>query len=134
MGIFDNLDDLEKSGGSTGIVRSYRHINEEVLHIRLLMQDLWKQEDFDLDEKAKMRTFYVTGNGRETEVGEFMDTWSEGFIVDFTDWKGSVVPLEVLEKVRVMENMSEAEWDKRGVVISDAGWAIVEAWELSLLS
>jgi hypothetical protein len=50
------------------------------------------------------------------------------FVVDFTDLDGQAVPIEQLEEAREVEGLSEAEFYKRGVVLGDEAWGVIEAW------
>lgn len=45
-----------------------------------------------------------------------------------TDYKGRVVPLEVLNRMRIVERKDKSDWDKRNVEVSDEGWAVLQEW------
>lgn len=43
-----------------------------------------------------------------------------------TDNEGCVVPLDVLEEMRRVEERKRDEWDRGGGVVSDGCWAVLE--------
>lgn len=49
--------------------------------------------------------------------------------VTYTDYKGSTVPLQIIEKMREVEGASEADWEGRGVEVGKAAWQVLLDWK-----
>lgn len=48
--------------------------------------------------------------------------------INMTDYRGSAVPMEVLQEMRMQEGIDEAEWKGRGMLVGSSSWAVLTAW------
>ncbi|KAI9632162.1 uncharacterized protein MKK02DRAFT_41306 [Dioszegia hungarica] len=132
---FDRLRELDENGQSTGFVYSYHHGGAEILHMRLNTNFI---QHTDTPSTAPTNG---AGEAVAPPAGSFHyqdaeDGWRirsfvagpEAVWQDWTDVNGGVVPLEVLEEMRVAEGRKDTEWRKRGVEVGETGWAVLLAW------
>lgn len=127
------MDKIEE-GGSNGIIRSFCYGGEELLHVRF-KRDYVEVSD-GLDENrgevvSKSGVLYVPYRvGDEGRVKGY-EFYEEARWMDFTSGGcGAVpVPLEVFEKMRIVEGLSEDECDARGVQVGDEAWSVYLKWK-----
>lgn len=98
--VFLHLDEIEASGLVDCAINSVCHAGEELLHVRVVI-DI--QPAWTVDIK--------TG-------------W-----MDMTDYNGSIVPMEVLEEMRMSEGISKADWRGRGISVGRTTWAVLTGWD-----
>lgn len=47
----------------------------------------------------------------------------------FTDFEGKGVPLDLLQRMRMIEGISEEDWCQRGVEVGDETWKLLTDWQ-----
>lgn len=117
------LDQIESDECYTGPIQSYVHKSKrgELIHLRLQLIEL---SVGTLDDPSfypdSSRAIYAPGSqSRESDN----PIWQ-----DFTDFNGEVVPLDVIFRMKEMEESSDKEWNRRGVVVGDKAWEILQEW------
>lgn len=131
--LFEYLDELESKATHPGIIRSFRHGNDELLHARFFTRYIESPSPSDQSStsggsRSKLTSVaYVTDDGLErsrryTRAQE--DSW-----IDYTDYKSRRVPLEIIQKMRLAEGVGLGQWEGRQIEVGDAGWKVLTDWE-----
>lgn len=55
----------------------------------------------------------------------------EDMWMDYTEFEGAVVPLEVIQQMRREENAELGSWEGRGIKVGDKGWKVLTDWKES---
>jgi hypothetical protein len=126
---FEKMALAKSTNAPSGIVRSYRNGDDEVLVTRQLSRYIETSdvlaEPFPYPEEFD-QSRYTGADGRQREKDfEHRDTPSW---VIYTDLAGVSVPLEVIENMRIAQGATLEEWDGRNVEVTDAAWSLLEAW------
>jgi hypothetical protein len=66
--------------------------------------------------------------GEEFQRKKYFKHLAEPVWQDWTDYRGAVVPLEIIKGMREAEGVSEADWQGRGIVVGEKGWAVLTEW------
>lgn len=114
--VFAHMRDIEAQGNFTGMVRSWIHGQDEILHLRLFRPQAPKPQD-----PAEVEGD-TQGKGANVQVES--KSPPAGVWLHYTDYKRLLVPLELLEEMETAEGMESGRWE-RGMEVSDAGWEIL---------
>lgn len=94
-------------GRPIGTVWSLRYLGQELLHLRFLA------------EPCDSRRFYLpSASGDTSEL-----SWH-----DYTDFRGQVIPMEVLERMRRHAGLETEGWERRGVDVDEETWRLLLEW------
>lgn len=122
----------KKIGGS--LIRSFTNgAAHDLYHIRTLSSftrgPVEKRESQDT-HRAKRHHRYA--RQWTDEEGESQLSWfhraEEKEWEDATDYKGLVVPLEVMREMRKAEGIKAGVWEGRGIEVGDQGWKVLTEW------
>lgn len=127
---FAEIDRLERSD-AVGFVYSYIHGEDEIIHAKLLVDSVEVADKSVADDDVHdgLSDHYIQyvardGSNRERTFRRLSEpTW-----VEYSDLDGEVVPLDLLGVMRVIEGVDEGDWTGRGIIVSDAGWKVIEDW------
>lgn len=140
----DIFDQLDQDDDITGIIRSYTNGKDELLHA-MFLHDRFHIGDEIRPDRWAVRVdprlavgpqmdgvWYTTPAGEDRKT--VCEVREEAAWHQYTDLDGFVVPLYLLEEMRIVEGKTEEEWDARGVAVSDKGWELVKAWKATLVN
>lgn len=99
--VFNHYQGLDPSG----TIRSWRHGEEEILHLRFLRDR-------------------VSGHQSDDFTQTPVELLPASAWLHYTDFRGMLIPLELLEKMEEAEGMEAGRWE-RGMKVSADGWAIL---------
>lgn len=125
----DNVLDLERSDTIIGHIHSWRYGEEELLYAFLHLNSV---------EAAHSR-YIVSPHPGWVESTKYSDRYGslheKRYIPQqdaswqrFSDYRGNVVPLQVIEEMAEAEGMNSEEWGERGVEVGKESWKILEDW------
>jgi hypothetical protein len=77
-------------------------------------------EEVDRKHGGYLAWEYQDSNGNVR--ARFFQRREEPEWLHYTSWNMKTVPLELLEKMRLVEEMSKEPWDQRGVRVGEAAW------------
>lgn len=134
------LDEGEHSTTPICLIRTYINKSQtgELIHIRMRLVEVEKPESLvDEDEETgisgeKSRIIFASGH-----KSHMYDDWdhysvnpySDPIWQDFTDFKKKMVPLSIISRMREADGMPKDDvWYRRGVVVGDEAWDILEDW------
>ena len=60
-------------------------------------------------------------------------TADEPFWEDSTDYKGRIVPLDIIRRMRDVAEKQRSDWVGRGVEVSDEAWGVLKRWYKRML-
>lgn len=134
LGVFDRLDNLDV-GEITGLVHSINHGTSTLIHARFYsyyyeIGDVSIQ-DHGNDLEADTIVEYMTWNEEEGETfrARLFERRDQPHWLHYTSWRRWTVPLEIIKQMRVVEGMSELEWDRRGVRVGAETWKVLTDWD-----
>lgn len=135
--MFTLLDELDMTDRTSCVFRSIRHKDEELLHVRLRLQDVefHHHNIYDQEMAGKYERHPVVYVCEEDLLrSEDQCKWErdDPEWYDYTDLDGVSVPMEVLREMMEVEGAVEADWDRRGVEVSEKCWRVLEAWRQSV--
>lgn len=133
--IFDHLGRPEDL---TAIINSYRHCDDdELIHARFLLPSAEEERSEDtrpyIPDGLTPALRHVTEEEREDahrgEEVEELEDQPETVWTDWTSWGGWVVPLEIIEDMRLEQGATEAEWTGRGIKVGKRAWRVLTEWK-----
>lgn len=130
--VFDRVRARIDSGDAQGVISSFIHGGEELIHFRLK----WNMISSSYRSSAEG----IIINEEEEQEGKKLfnttEVQEERFQIvpqhidqHFTDYHGACVPLGVIEAMRRAEGKSKVEWYQRGVEVGEPAWAVLTEWE-----
>ncbi|KAI9636571.1 uncharacterized protein MKK02DRAFT_45276 [Dioszegia hungarica] len=120
------LADIEALGGTDNI-RSYRQGGSELLHAQILMHhrqvsDLeYIPEIPPLPRDSSLQ--YDRADGSRREVA--FERVAEPMLQHWTDYDGKSVPLDIIERMRVVEGLDPQAWCRRGLEVGEAALKVL---------
>lgn len=124
---------VEKVDESAGFISSMIHGESEVLHLHLLL------DSYELDVIEFNKTLPHSSQALDMieskQIGGLHEP--ERYLVrtptpvwqTFTDFKGHIVPMNIIEKMREVEARDRIiDWQRRGVEMGDKAWSILTDW------
>lgn len=133
LGVFDEIDTINPAGESSGVISSYHHGDEVLLHACLLMSYVevldarCPIENVSSSSVGELVHYRTRDGGERVKVyyRQKEDVWQ-----DFVHYEGEWIPLHTLEEMRMVEVLSEREWNRRGVIVGDKAWKILrDCWK-----
>lgn len=124
--LFAQLDHLESNGLLEGSVRSYRFDGLEMVHARLLLDFA----EYDVDAyrvrgSDGVRIMPYSNSVDLIERYKALEPVPHLLWVDYTNFYGKVVPLEVIEQMRGIEGATIGNWERRCVEVGKASFRIL---------
>lgn len=111
------------------MIRSYRHGEEECLHVSVLLQAI--DEESRHSGGSRPRFLYTARHplfAKYQSFSEYPLVWRyTTYYKRPNDPAGArtSVPSAVLERMRVVEGLSEKEWGNRGVEVGAMAWQVL---------
>lgn len=144
------LDDLEAKRRPSAKIHSIRHGTEELLHVRLLLQQvrydisvsydddgpLMRNVDYSVKPLTPLaqvdQVGYVmssAGDCHHNSFGQYARPTGESAYQSFSNYNNIVVPMEVIERMKAAEGIHGPEyWERRGVEVGKESWGVLTAW------
>jgi hypothetical protein len=138
LGIFETVHRVATTNASTGYISSIKHGSSlELVHVRLLL------DRYEVDDKPQLRRkppgipenalYYVEdADGTPMPRIKVFERRKVAMWQHFTDYNGMAVPLEVIERMRQVEGVTEDQWDRRGVEVGAQAWKVLTDWQASM--
>lgn len=125
------LQRIENSGSLNGLLYSYLYQGAELLHARFRLPFL---EIADIPRGGAIASLssttsssdYIAADGSaRTKIYHTLPepTWQ-----DFTEYEGKVVPLQIIEEMRLKEGATMDQWGVRGLEVKEETWAVLTTW------
>lgn len=127
--VFERLDELQRTGSYTGTVRSIRLGKVDVPCLSIL-QDTFEISDKPYDPAnitpldCQAMVYMEEGEKR----AKLFKINAIAEMTHLTDLAGRIVPLALLEEMRVVSGASEEDWDRRGVNPGKESFAVLLKW------
>lgn len=128
--IFGYLDKLENSAQHPGIIRSLVNGNKTLIHARFYHK-YYELEDGPavpgrrIPSRAEIVKYETEDGGARERVYGYGE---ENMWMDYTEYEGAVVPLDIVKKMRRAEGAKLGSWEGRGIVDGDKGWKVLTDW------
>lgn len=130
LDFFDEIATIGIPPRKSGSIRSIRHHQSELFHLRLPI------ESPAVTEKILHQTMHIANAGVHNR---FVDTDFElmsevAFHAfhhwqDLTDLDGCVVPLDVIAKMLEVDEIKMEDWQGRNMEVTDKAWGVITEWK-----
>jgi hypothetical protein len=124
----ERLDAIDEIGDRTGIVCSFQHGDEEILIVRVLSE--YAQISYESGDYTQNLDPALVDSSRSS----YRTAVRERGKLDEADWqtmsnyKGMVVPLEIIEGMREAEGALSAKQEGRVIEVGDVAWKVLQDW------